>query len=59
MSNHPVVIAGIEIPSDSLVFLAFVGVHVLIALVCVVAGLAAMLSKKGVGRHSTYGSIYY
>jgi hypothetical protein len=57
--NHPVVIAGIEIPSDSPVFLIFVGLHALIAFVCVVAGLAATFSKKGVGRHSIYGSIYY
>jgi hypothetical protein len=59
MSDHPVVILGVEIPSDAPVFLAFVGLHVLIALVCVVAGIAAMFSKKGIGRHSAFGSIYY
>lgn len=59
VSEHPIVIAGIEIPSDSPIFLAFIGLHVVIALICLVAGLAAMFSKKGVGRHSTFGSVYY
>jgi uncharacterized membrane protein len=52
-------VAGIEIPSDSPVFLTIVGLHVLIALVCVVAGFIAMLSPKGPGRHPTVGTIYF
>jgi hypothetical protein len=52
-------IAGIEVPSDDPLFIAIVGLHVLVALVCVVAGIFAMLSAKGPGRHPIAGSIYY
>jgi uncharacterized membrane protein len=52
-------VAGIEIPSDSPVFLTIVALHVLIALVCVVAGFVAMLSPKGPGRHPTFGAVYF
>jgi hypothetical protein len=50
---------GIEIPSDSPVFLTLVGLHVLVALVCVCTGPVAMLSRKGPGRHPAFGTIYY
>src|SRR5689334_19205210 len=59
MANGVTVIAGIPIPSTSPVFLAVVGAHVLIGLTCVVTGAAAMLSRKGPGRHSTLGSVYF
>jgi uncharacterized membrane protein len=59
MTDNPINIAGIEVPSDSPVFLAILGVHVLVALVCVVTGIVAMLSKKGSARHPTLGTIYY
>lgn len=53
------VVLGIPIPSTSPVFLGVVAVHVLIGLVCVVAGAIAMLSPKRSGRHPTFGTIYY
>src|SRR5258708_36133807 len=53
------VIAGIEIPSTSPIFLAVVGLHVLVGLLCVAAGAIAMLSPKRGGRHPTFGTIYY
>jgi hypothetical protein len=53
------VVAGIPIPSTSPVFLTIVGFHVLVGLVCVVAGLVAMLSHKAHGRHSTFGTMYF
>ncbi|HZR72726.1 hypothetical protein [Bradyrhizobium sp.] len=53
------VIAGIPIPSDSPVFLAVVGIHVLLGLVCTITGIVAMLMVKGRGRHSDVGTIYY
>ena len=53
------VVAGIPIPSTSPVFLAVVGLHVAVGLVCVVAGAIAMLSPKRAGRHPTCGTIYY
>ena len=36
-----------------------VALHVLVGLVCVVAGAVAMLSPKRMGRHPTFGAIYY
>jgi hypothetical protein len=53
------VVAGIPIPSTSPIFLAVVGLHVLVGLVCVIAGAIAMLSPKRSGRHPTFGTIYY
>src|SRR5262245_41821888 len=53
-------VAGIEIPSTDPLFLAVVvGVHIPLGLVCVVVGVFAILSKKGRGRHSTLGTIYF
>lgn len=48
-------VAGIEIPSTDPVFLAVVGIHVLLGLACTVAGAIAMLSRKRAGRHPWYG----
>ena len=53
------VIAGLPIPSTSPVFLAVVGVHVLAGVTCVASGAVAMLSRKGRGRHSNFGAIYF
>lgn len=53
-------VAGIEIPSTDPLFLAVViGVHIPLGFVCVVVGALVMLSKKGRGRHSTLGTIYF
>ena len=59
MTPDTTVVAGIPIPSTSPVFLAVVGLHVAVGLVCVVAGAIAMLSAKRPGRHPTFGTIYY
>ena len=60
MSPTPAtVIAGIVIPSTSPLFVAGVGIHVIAGLLCVAAGAVAMLSKKGRGRHSAFGTAYY
>ena len=53
------IIAGIEIPSTSPIFLTVVGLHVLMGLACVVAGPIAMLSPKSAGRHPAFGTVYY
>ena len=53
------IVAGIDIPSTSPVFLTIVGFHVLFGFVCVVTGLIAMLSKKRPGRHPTVGTLYF
>jgi hypothetical protein len=59
MTDHGINIAGIPIPSSDPVFLAVVGVHVLLGITCTTAGIIAMLSVKRVGRHPSFGTIYY
>ena len=59
MSDDITVVAGIPIPSTSPVFLTIVAIHVALGLVCTVAGVMAMLSRKGRGRHSNFGTMYY
>ncbi len=59
MADGVAVLAGLPIPSTSPVFLAAVGLHVLAGLICAASGLVAMLSRKGRGRHSTFGTIYF
>ena len=57
--NSVTIVAGLPIPSTSPVFLAAVGFHVVFGLTCVAAGALAMLSRKGRGRHSTFGTLYF
>src|SRR5262249_4787476 len=58
--DNSITALGIEIPSNDPIFLAVVlGIHIPLGLACVVAGAVAMFSKKGRGRHSTFGTIYY
>ena len=53
-------IAGIEIPSTDPIFIGVVvGIHVPLGLACVTAGAVAMLARKGRGRHSRAGTIYF
>lgn len=59
MTDQGIVVLGIPIPSSSPVFLAFVVVHIVVGLVCVIAGLVAMLSAKRPGRHPVSGTTYY
>jgi hypothetical protein len=59
LTGNPIIIAGIPIPSDTPLFLAFIAVHVVAGLVCVIAGILAMLSPKRRGRHPLAGTVYY
>jgi uncharacterized membrane protein len=53
-------IGGIVIPSTDPIFLTVVLVaHIPLGIACVTAGASAMLSRKGRGRHSTLGTIYF
>jgi hypothetical protein len=52
-------IFGLQIPSDSPVFLTVLSFHVLAALIAVVTGIIAMLSKKRPGHHPRFGTFYY
>jgi uncharacterized membrane protein len=57
--ENTTVVLGIPLPSTDPVFLAIVGVHVLVGLAAVITGAVAMLSKKGRGRHSNLGTLYF
>jgi hypothetical protein len=59
MPDDVTIIGGIPIPSTSPLFLSIVAVHVLLGLIAVIAGVVAMLSAKGPGRHPNFGTIYY
>jgi len=59
MKDTPISVAGIEIPSDTPLFLALISIHVLAALVCVIAGVVAMLSRKQHGAHAKAGTTYF
>ena len=58
MPSNTTIVFGIPVPSVD-VFLAVVRFHILVGIVSVMAGVAAMLSNKGRGRHSTLGTLYY
>jgi hypothetical protein len=57
VATGTIIIAGIEVPSGSPLFLAVVGFHVLVGAVAVIAGIATMLSKKQPGRHPRFHSL--
>ena len=59
MSQAPITIAGIPIPSASPIFLAVVAIHIFAGLTAVVTGIVAMMSDKGAGRHPWFGLWYY
>jgi hypothetical protein len=59
LSGNSTIVAGIPLPSDAPLFLAFIAVHVVAGLVCVIVGAVAMFSRKGRGRHPHAGTIYY
>lgn len=59
MPHKTTIVLGIAIPSTDPAFLTTVAFHVLAGLVCVAAGVIAMLSEKRPGRHPNFGTIYY
>ena len=59
MIGNPIEIGGIPLPSDTPLFLALIALHIAAGLVCVIAGVVAMLSRKQRGRHPRAGTIYY
>jgi hypothetical protein len=59
LEGDPITIDGIEIPSDAPLFLALIAIHVLAGLVCVIAGIFAMVVKKQRGIHTRAGKIYF
>ena len=59
MPTQTTVLFGIPVPSANPLFLSVVGVHVLFGMAAVISGAVAMLSIKGRGRHSSFGTIYF
>src|SRR5215831_9187956 len=59
MIGNPTTIAGIPLPSDAPLFLAFIGALIAAGLTSVIAGAIAMLSQKRPGRHPQAGTVYY
>ena len=59
MAVGATIVAGIEVPSVSPLFLAVVGFHVVAGTVAVIAGIIAMLSKKQPGRHPRVGTFSF
>jgi formate-dependent nitrite reductase membrane component NrfD len=59
MNENPIIIAGIPIPFRTPALLGVLAIHVLAALASVIAGVIAMVSKKGPGRHTVFGAMYY
>jgi hypothetical protein len=59
MDGKPISFDGIIVPSDNPWFLTLIAVHVLAAMICVIAGAVAMLARKGRGRHPVAGTIYF
>ena len=57
--ENAMLLLGIPIPSTDPAFLAIVGIHVLFGLAAVITGAVAMLSNKGRGRHSRFGTVYF
>lgn len=53
------VVLGLPIPSADPVFLTVVVVHIAFGLAAVIVGAVAMLSNKGRGRHSHFGTVYF
>lgn len=59
MPDDTTIVFGVPVPSIDPGFLAVVRFHILVGIACVIAGLAAMFSRKRRGRHSTVGTLYY
>jgi hypothetical protein len=59
MADQTTIVLGVPIPSHDPVFLGVIGIHILFGLAAVITGAVAMLSTKGRGRHSNWGTIYF
>ena len=59
MTGDTTIVFGVPVPSVDPFFLAVVRFHIVVGIACAAAGAIAMLSRKGRGRHSTFGTIYY
>lgn len=58
MAGSVIEVAGLPIPDDRPVFLAFLGIHIVAGLWCVVTGALAASAGKRPGRHPRAGCFY-
>jgi hypothetical protein len=58
-SENVTLLFGLPVPSSDPLFLAIVGVHILVGLASVITGAVAMLSIKRHGQHSNFGIAYF
>jgi hypothetical protein len=56
VTGDTTIVFGVPVPSTDPAFLAVVRFHILVGIVCVAAGIAAMMSLKRRGRHLTFGN---
>ena len=54
MTGTTTIVAGIEVPSVSPIFLTVVGFHVIAGIACVIVGMIAMLSQPGTSPDIRY-----
>lgn len=59
MTDSPITVAGIVIPTNDPKFLVILAIHIIAGLVCCVAGATAVLSRKARGNHTRAGLLYY
>lgn len=59
MDEQAITILGVVIPTRYPPFLWVLGVHIPMALICVVSGVVAMRTRKTWGPHTHAGSIYF
>lgn len=53
------VLLGIPIPSTDPVFLTLISIHIVFGIAATITGAVAMMIKKGRGRHSRFGTLYF
>lgn len=59
MVEKETIIIGIPVPSDDHVFLTFIVAHIMLGIVCVLAGLLAIFSNKTSRLHKYSGKVYF
>jgi hypothetical protein len=59
VEDKETIIFGVPVSSDNKVFLTFIAAHIILGLVCVLAGLLAILYNKNSEVHKYGGKIYF
>lgn len=59
MEEQETIVFGVPVPSENKVFLFFIVVHIILGLICVLAGLFAILTNKTSKIHKYAGKVYF